>query len=424
MERLLKLLLTILMMSSMVIIGCLEDSPTAANDDDKLVGTWEMASYTINGDAQDIEEGFVIVFKADGTGVFSVLGMGSEQFEWSTEGDSLSLIVEGDTETVTFSVTSTTLIIQFEDEDGLNVQTFTKREDNDNGDHDPDVIGMWNIIGRTVDGENASYEETIYVYYADGSGAYSSGTFSGTFQWSTDGNKLSITENGTTVYTYSVTSTTMIREIDIEGEHWVETFEKVTFNLAITGTWDLTAYSVNGIDDPSFEGLSDWTYVFNDDGTGTFTENGETANIEWSISGSQITIQRRDVSRVMTWGLSQTEYPDGRVITNLDFTYDEEENHIIETYTARSSDPDSPTTVHGWVRDAETRDLLSDVEISSSDGNSTTTGFDGTYSMIVGSGLITLSASKSGYSGATTDIETSGEENLEVNFALVRLVDD
>ncbi|NQU05939.1 MAG: lipocalin family protein, partial [Calditrichaeota bacterium] len=219
MERLTKLMLTILLMSSIALIGCLEDdSPTGTTDDDKLVGTWEMTAMTINGEAEDIGEGFLLIFRADGTGTSSFEGRGSGPFEWSTNGDSLTIVADGDTETLTFSVTSTTLIIEVEDEGDLYVQTFTKHEDTNNGDHDPDVFGMWNMIGKTIDREDASYDEIIFVYEADGTGEYSSGNNNGTFQWSTDGNKLTITEDGTTVYTYSVTSTTMIREIDVDGE--------------------------------------------------------------------------------------------------------------------------------------------------------------------------------------------------------------
>lgn len=319
MERRLKLLAIIFLISSVSFIGCEED-PTGPGDD-KLVGTWESTAHTINGVAQDVEEGFTITFKADGTG--TVPGE-IEQFEWSIEGNQLTIIDE-DTTTVTFTVTSTTLIFEFEEEDGLHVLTFTKRGGNGNGDeHDPEVVG----------------------------------------------------------------------------------------------TWDLTAYSVNGIDDPSFEGLSDWTYVFNDDGTGTFTENGETTNIEWSISGSQITIQRRDVSRVMTWGLSQTEYPDGRVITNLDFTYDKEGDHFVETYTLRSGDPSGTATVRGVVKDAETNALLAAVSITSRDDHSTTTDDNGSYSMEVGIGTITLTASKSGFEDEVKQVELSNNDDLEVNFEL------
>ena len=172
----------------MVIIGCFEDSPTGTTNDDKLVGTWEMTAMTIDGDAHNIGQGFILVFRADGTGTASFVGVGSGPFEWSTAGDSLIMIADGDTETLAFSVTSTTLIIEFDDDDGHNVQTYTKREDTDNEDkeYDPDVIGTWNMISLTINGVETEYEETIYAYDANGYGAYSYGDDTGIFQWSTD----------------------------------------------------------------------------------------------------------------------------------------------------------------------------------------------------------------------------------------------
>jgi hypothetical protein len=312
-----------------------------------------LTAYTVNDEAQEFTEGSIYVFRADGTATYYAEGQVSQFFEWSTEGDSLTISTPFGSVTGTFVVTSTTLTFEFDNDDGHAVETFTKREDDYwvDKEHDPDLIRKWNMISLTVDGVDAGYENTYFRYDVDGTGTYRSGDYLGTFQWSTAGNELSITEFGTTVYTYSVTSTTMIREIDAEGQHWVETFEKVEADLPVEGTWDLTDYSVNGTSIPSEE-LFTWTYVFNNEGTGTFTVDGVTEEISWSTYRYLITIDRLDLSKTMMLGYGIAHSGDSAVITGLMFLYIEEENLVVETYTARSSNPHSPPTVHGVVRDA------------------------------------------------------------------------
>jgi len=113
--------LLIMFLALTLSVSCSDDNDKNDND---LVGTWEM-SETEDG----YEYSVLITFKSDdsGTIVFSETFDGetesdSEIFTWGTEGNKLTLVIDGGTETATYSISGNTLTIK--DESGDSV--FTK----------------------------------------------------------------------------------------------------------------------------------------------------------------------------------------------------------------------------------------------------------------------------------------------------------
>lgn len=102
-RRIFALILAILMVASLF-AACEEGKKTSKkNDTPSIVGKWEAE-----------EDGLVMVyeFKTGGKGVASVEDMGiSLDFEWKTDGNKLSLTIDGETEEGEYKISGDTLTL-------------------------------------------------------------------------------------------------------------------------------------------------------------------------------------------------------------------------------------------------------------------------------------------------------------------------
>ena len=115
--------LLILVVAVMVSVSCSTDE----GDDgvNALVGTW---GYTEFDDGDEIS--ITVTFKANYTGTFVVVvtfdgGSDIENvaFTWSTDGNKLTMVGNGETDTSTYSISGDKLTIKFDDDDEPTVFT-------------------------------------------------------------------------------------------------------------------------------------------------------------------------------------------------------------------------------------------------------------------------------------------------------------
>lgn len=104
--------LLIMVLALTLSVSCSDDNDDMDNDD-KLVGTWEMS---------EIEDGYeysvLVTFKSNGTGTSVYVETfdgetetDSEIFTWSTDGNKLTILIDEDEDTVTYSISGNTLTV-------------------------------------------------------------------------------------------------------------------------------------------------------------------------------------------------------------------------------------------------------------------------------------------------------------------------
>lgn len=114
--------LLIMVLALTLSVSCSDDNED--NNDSDLVGTWKMS---------ESEEGYeysvLVTFKSDASGtIVSVetfdgeTESDTENFTWGTDGNKLTLVIDGDQETATYSISGNTLTITNEYGDSI----FTK----------------------------------------------------------------------------------------------------------------------------------------------------------------------------------------------------------------------------------------------------------------------------------------------------------
>ena len=106
----------------MVTVSCSDDDNDIDND---LVGSWEMTESD-----EEYEYKTTITFNSNGTGVVVSVetyegetDTYNDNFTWGTEGDQLTVVLDGQTETITYSISGNKLTLL--DEFGSSV--FTKK---------------------------------------------------------------------------------------------------------------------------------------------------------------------------------------------------------------------------------------------------------------------------------------------------------
>ena len=97
--------LLIIVLALTLSISCSDDDDDMDNDD-KLIGTWEMSEVE-----EDYEYNVLVTFKSNGAGTSVYVETfdgetetDSENFTWSTEGNKLTIMIDGDEETSIYSI--------------------------------------------------------------------------------------------------------------------------------------------------------------------------------------------------------------------------------------------------------------------------------------------------------------------------------
>ena len=105
------------------IVGCSDDDDDDGGGGNPLVGTWKATSF--NGQALDDSISVVVTLRSDGTASSTYsLGGATETLNgtWNTDGGTLNVTTDGETESAAYSVSGDTLTIT--DEEG----TFTLKK--------------------------------------------------------------------------------------------------------------------------------------------------------------------------------------------------------------------------------------------------------------------------------------------------------
>jgi hypothetical protein len=113
--------LLIIFLALTVSVSCSDDDDDIDTD---LVGTWEMS------ESEDgYEYSVLITFKDNGTGTIVAvetfdgeIDSESEAFTWGTDGNKLTIVIDGDEETATYVILGDKLTVT----DGNGVSIFTK----------------------------------------------------------------------------------------------------------------------------------------------------------------------------------------------------------------------------------------------------------------------------------------------------------
>jgi hypothetical protein len=111
--------LLIMLVALTVSVSCSDDNDDMGSNE--LVGTWGL-SESDEGVAISIEATFNANFKGTIASTFSFGGESetdNSNFTWSTEGNKLTMIIDGDTEISTYSISGNKLTITDDDSDSF-----------------------------------------------------------------------------------------------------------------------------------------------------------------------------------------------------------------------------------------------------------------------------------------------------------------
>jgi uncharacterized lipoprotein NlpE involved in copper resistance len=111
----------------MILFMALSVSLTSCNDDDDDMGNPIVGSWSVSEADGGFEVDILATFKENGTGTLAatitIQGESlteSDSFTWSTNGDQLTMTMEGETEVSTYSISGDTLTIT--DDEGFVTQ--------------------------------------------------------------------------------------------------------------------------------------------------------------------------------------------------------------------------------------------------------------------------------------------------------------
>ncbi|MCL2577598.1 MAG: DUF5640 domain-containing protein [Defluviitaleaceae bacterium] len=142
---------------------------------------------------------------------------------------------------------------------------------------DEALIGTW----RWDD-----YGDFSYVFYADGTGFRGLSSDIETFSWSVKGTRLNIdrdTQDGflrNERWTYTIDGDTLtIVNIHEEDRKYSYIYDSLEQDEELFGVW-------------RWEQFGEYTYIFNEDGTGTRRISDETESFWWSTTGTRLGINR------------------------------------------------------------------------------------------------------------------------------------
>ena len=109
----------LLVVTSMAFTACNkdDDEEEAGVNGDGLVGRWELTEDRLNGVTDDYYPSgyFTMQFNADGTGLMTESGYGSDPFSWRREGS--TLWIDGDAVRIA-ELSSSRLILEYDEYEG------------------------------------------------------------------------------------------------------------------------------------------------------------------------------------------------------------------------------------------------------------------------------------------------------------------
>lgn len=111
----------------LIMFVALSVSVSSCNDDDDDMGNPIIGTWSLSESDGDFEVGITATFKENGSGtltatvtLFGETASETDSFTWSTDGDQLTMTMDGETEVSTYSISGDTLTIT--DDEGFVTQ--------------------------------------------------------------------------------------------------------------------------------------------------------------------------------------------------------------------------------------------------------------------------------------------------------------
>jgi uncharacterized protein YfaP (DUF2135 family) len=423
-------------MLGLIINGCFEDSPSGP-DKDLLMGSWKMIENTING--HDVEAmGIILNFYDDGSGLVYIYGY-SFPMSWSADGDELTITVDGEATTGTYTVNSTTFKFTYDDEDGHNIQTYEKRSASSGysfvvGEVTDSQTGE-GVIGVTVTSDDDNTTTT------DSSGIYSLNLDAGTrtitiskTDYFTASKSVQVDENAIVTLNFTIVPTLgngegLLRFVlswnnepeDLDSHLETPNIEGQTYHISYeeTGSKDSAPYVT--LDNDETDGYGPETITIHQlftTGTYKYYVHNYSEEIDLAGCGAQVSIYDSE-------GLQHivTVPANGTGLYWQVCTIDGNGNISIvnEINNGGTQNPEYGI-VEGRVTHSQTGDPVQDATISTDASNYTTTNSNGEYSLQVDAGSQTISVSKDGFYGTSETIYVNADQTLTQNFVLAPIL--
>jgi hypothetical protein len=293
MKKLLCILLTILLVTGMLFLGCTDDeNPSGTNGSyGTISGTVvEIFEVEIN-DTTTVDSSVAIIealVQIDGTNITTYTDSSGE-YSLEAPVGIISMTVYKD------GYADVTAADVFVAEDGTTTVNFALEPGQGSTPNQP-VVGMWMLTGMAVNGNDLPDDGFIVItltFRADSTGLLAYRGNSEEFVWSLSGSLLNMEVNSLANMTGTVSGNNLTFEKSESGNVVTQVFTKQhngtsdNLDLRLVKKWELTEVAIDDLTGP-LDTTMQWDLEFYSTGIGSMTLENFTERFKWSTSEDRL----------------------------------------------------------------------------------------------------------------------------------------